>query len=144
MTSFSFTVPGEPQGKARARTVRNNGITRTFTPETTQNYEALVKLTCQQAKPETWGVPEGEIGLNITAYFAPPKSVNAKKRAAMLNGSARPTKKPDWDNMGKVIGDALNGIAYHDDSQVVCALVMKQYAETPGVHVTVSKYEKEN
>ena len=55
----------------------------------------------------------------------------------MLNGELRPTKKPDCDNIAKVILDALNGIAYHDDSQVVELVVHKHYAETTRVNVTL-------
>ena len=47
----------------------------------------------------------------------------------MINGDILPTKKPDADNILKIIADALNGIAYADDKQVVTAEVQKLYAE---------------
>ena len=55
----------------------------------------------------------------VTAFFEPPKSISKKKRAEMLEGKIWPAKKPDSDNIAKVVLDALNGIAYHDDTQII-------------------------
>ena len=60
----------------------------------------------------------------------------------MLDGLIRPTKKPDWDNIGKVVCDALNGIAYRDDAQIVDSMVRKFYGEVPRVVVIIREYEK--
>ena len=48
-------------------------------------------------------------------------------------------KKADWDNIGKIVCDSLNGIAYHDDVQIVDAQVRKFYGETPRVVVTIQE-----
>ena len=77
--------------------------------------------------------------MNITAYFAVPKSTSKKKRAQMLKGSIRPTKKPDADNIAKVIADSLNGLAYHDDAQLVDVVVCKFYGENEGVAVEIQE-----
>ena len=53
----------------------------------------------------------------------------------MLNNEINVTKKPDCDNIAKIILDSLNKIAYHDDSQVVDLHVNKRYAEMPYVYV---------
>lgn len=78
---------------------------------------------------------ETQLGVEITAYYEIPKSASKKKAAQMLAGSIRPTKKPDFDNIGKIICDSLNTIAYHDDSAIVEAQVHKFYDETPRVEV---------
>ena len=57
----------------------------------------------------------------------------------MLSGEIRPTKKPDWDNSGKIIADSLNEIAYKDDSQIVDGMVRKFYGETPKVIVVIKE-----
>ena len=59
------------------------------------------------------------------------------KRREMLEHRIRPTKKPDWDNIGKIVCDSLNLVAYHDDSAVVDAQVRKFYSETPRVDVMI-------
>ena len=62
-----------------------------------------------------------------------------KKRELMLNRTIRPIVKCDWDNIGKIVCDALNGIAYHDDKQVVDGQVRKFYSEQPRVVVTIQE-----
>lgn len=77
----------------------------------------------------------GQIKADITAYYPIPKSTSKKQHQAMLDGQIRPTKKPDWDNIGKIICDALNGIAYKDDSAIIEATVQKFYSDEPRVEV---------
>ena len=59
----------------------------------------------------------------------------------MLKGDLRPIKKPDCDNIAKIILDALNGIAFHDDSQIVTLEVFKYYSERPKVYVDIWEVE---
>jgi len=69
------------------------------------------------------------LDVKIDAYYEVPKSASKKKRQEMLSNIIRPTKKPDFDNIGKIICDSLNLIAYHDDSAIVEARVGKFYIE---------------
>jgi Holliday junction resolvase RusA-like endonuclease len=55
----------------------------------------------------------------------------------MIAGTERPTKKPDIDNIEKIIFDALNGIAYNDDSQIVSCWADKFYSTVPRVEVVI-------
>lgn len=119
--------------KQRPRVLKN-GIT--YTPKETVDYETLVKqLYITQHYQRQLG---GSLQVKIIAYFPIPKSSSRKVCTAMEQGSIRPTKKPDWDNIGKLITDALNGLAYHDDSQIVSCLVEKYYSELPRVEVEIS------
>ncbi len=77
------------------------------------------------------------LDVRIIAYYEIPKSTSKKKRREMLEHRIRPTKKPDWDNIGKIVCDSLNLVAYHDDSAVVDAQVRKFYSETPRVDVMI-------
>lgn len=133
-----FTIPGEPTGKARPRVVRNNGVTRAFTPDRTVAYENLVKLEYQRAGGRMFG-EAAQLRMTITAHYGLPKSVSKVKREAMLKGIIRPTKKPDADNVGKVICDALNHIAYRDDTQIVHLAVSKWYDDEPAVVVEIDE-----
>ena len=80
---------------------------------------------------------EDMLDVRVIAYYEIPKSVSKKKRKLMLEHRIRPTKKPDWDNIGKIICDSLNKVAYHDDAAVVDAQVRKFYSEQPRVDVTI-------
>jgi len=72
----------------------------------------------------------------------PAKSTSKKKRQQMLDGEILPLKKPDMDNIVKVIADALNSVAYQDDSQVVFVKAKKVYSALEGVDVTIQEYRK--
>lgn len=110
MSSVSFTVPGPPKGKARARTVRTkDGRTFSYTPDGTVLYENLIKTCYYQTGVNPFGADE-ELRATIVAYYPITKSTSKKKRQQMLAGLIRPTKKPDLDNVIKSILDALNNL----------------------------------
>ena len=75
--------------------------------------------------------------MRIIAYYAIPQSVSKKKRKRMIDKIERPLKKPDADNVVKVILDALNKIAYYDDTQVVDLQIRRFYGENPRTVVTI-------
>ena len=75
----------------------------------------------------------------ITARFSVPSSASKRKVTAMLDGAIRPTRKPDCDNIAKIICDALNGVAYRDDAQIVSITIEKRYAAIPGVEIRIEE-----
>lgn len=145
MTEIEFFVPGKPQGKARARTVRMpNGFTRSFTPDKTVLYENLIKSCFIEAEAKQNGIFPLEAGtpveMLITAYFKPPLSQSLKKQRMMLRNEIQPLKKPDMDNIVKVVADALNGLAYHDDTQICSLGATKVYSREEGLQVRIREY----
>ena len=98
-----FKIPGEPQGKARARVVRlKNGITSSYTPDASVSYENLIKLCFQDAVGPHFCPLPGLFSVSIDAYFSPPASKpKVWKVLALVEKVIRPGKKPDWDNIGK-------------------------------------------
>ncbi len=135
--AVAFTVPGEPQGKGRARIGKVGGFSRLFPPAKTLAYESLV---AQMAAPAMAGAPliEGPVSLHCELRFSVPRSASKKHRAAMLAGQMRPTKKPDADNVLKAICDGINGVVWRDDVQAVDITLRKRYAEVPGVVVAIT------
>jgi Holliday junction resolvase RusA-like endonuclease len=132
-----FTVLGSPQGKGRPRFARVGNYVRTHTPDATVLYENLVitefRRQCGDSR-----FPKGEyIELSVVAYYPIPASASKKKREQMMSGELRPIVKPDWDNVGKVVADSLNGIAYHDDAHVVDGHVYKYYSDRPRIEVAL-------
>ena len=136
-----FEVPGTPRGKQRPRVVRQNGRTISFTPDQTVQYENLVRWCYKTAENSKRFPDDMPLKVIINAYYEIPKSASKKKRAQMLDGELRPTKKPDADNIAKIICDALNGIAYRDDAQVVTCIINKRYSEEPSVSVEIEEIE---
>lgn len=139
-----FTVLGEPQGKGRPKFARHGNFVTTRTPDKTVLYENLIKTEYRRQCGDTMFPEKEPISITVYAFFEIPKSVSKKKAAAMLSGEIRPTKKPDYDNIGKVVSDSLNKVAYHDDAQVVDGLVRKFYSETPGILVVLQSVEYNN
>ena len=135
-----ITIPGQPQGKARARTVNRNGITRTYTPQKTSDYESLIAL-CYKAQGGGYH-PYEPIQLHIQAYYEIPKSWSRKIMAAAINGERLPAVKPDCDNVIKIVADALNGIAYRDDKQIISVSMTKYYSQEPRLELYLQEYIK--
>ena len=133
-----FSVPGEPQGKGRARVGSVNGRARMFTPQKTVAYEGLVAMAAQKAMD---GGPLllGPCSIEVSCLFSIPRGWSKKKAAQALSGAIHPTKKPDADNVLKAVCDALNGVVWKDDTQAVEVRVRKLYAPLPCVTVTVGE-----
>lgn len=124
MTSH-INIPGKVIGKQRPKFSRRGNFVKTYTPEKTVNYENWVKMCWMQSEQEKLS---GNIIAVIVARFIIPQSYSQKKRKE-LNEKPCP-KKPDCDNIAKSILDALNGIAYDDDAQIVDLSVSKVYSAT--------------
>ena len=134
---ITFTVEGKPQGKARARTFYDKRADkmRSVTPQQTRSYEDLIRWSYAVAGGKYLG--EKLIKVAIEAFYPIPKSWSKKKRSAAHCGKIRPTTKPDTDNIIKVVLDALNGVAYYDDKQVVSVACKKFYAEQGSLQITI-------
>ena len=133
---LTFTVPGTPIGKGRARATIAGGHARMYTPEKTVSYEGLVAHSAQVAMA---GAPliDGPASVLLEIVCQVPASWSQKKRRAALNGTVYPTTKPDIDNVEKAIFDGLNGVVWRDDVQVVEVAKRKRYGDVPGVRVTI-------
>ena len=142
MQNVSFHVPGKPQGKARAKTVRHadSGSSISYTPDHTVLYENFIKDQFLNYSKGFYMEREKPVEIRIIARFLPPKSASRKRRLDMLEGREFPLKKPDADNIIKVVLDALNGVAYHDDVQVMYVTAKKVYSAIEGLDITVAEY----
>ena len=136
----AFFVPGPPVGKGRPRAFRMGKGVRMFTPEKTASYESLV-ATSGHAAMEGRAPFSGACEAVMEIRLQVPASWSKKRQAMALDGGLRATKKPDVDNVVKAVFDALNGIVWQDDVQVVALAVLKRYASTPGVCVVVKPME---
>ena len=129
-----FTIQGKPRGKDRPRFSRRGNFISTYNTAGTIEYEKIVKyhyLGVSIPCPEYIG----KVSVYINAYFKPPKSTSKKKFKELIGTPY--LKKPDCDNIAKIICDALNGLAYKDDSQINELQVQKIYAEEERVEVKI-------
>lgn len=123
---YRVVVPAKPQPKARARVGKNG---RVHTPKQTVVAEAWVRMCVVEAV----GTPrlEGPVAMRATFVMPVPRTWSKAKQSAALRGEVHPVTKPDWDNLAKMLSDALNGIAWQDDAVVVRAEVVKRYGPEP-------------
>lgn len=127
---IEFTIPGPPVPKARPR-VTKSGFA--YTPKRTAVYEMAVKLIFNSKYKEQL---HGPVGARIEAYFKIPKADRKVKENDYCTKHLG-----DSDNIGKAILDALNGLAYEDDAQVVELWIEKRYSITPRVEVVLTELE---
>jgi Holliday junction resolvase RusA-like endonuclease len=123
---YRIEIPAKPQPKQRARHTKAG---RTFTPKETVNAEAWVRLCCTQ-QVGTPLVP-GPVAVRIAFVMPIPASMPKALKAEAVSGRKQPITKPDWDNLAKLVADALNGIAWRDDAHVTTAQVVKLYGDAP-------------
>lgn len=134
---YEFEVLGDIVGKERPRV--NTYTLKVYTPNKTKDYEQLIQQYFKIKYPNSYEL-EGRISIKIIAYLKIPKSTRKIKTQEMLENKISPTKKPDVDNIGKVVLDALNKVAFKDDNQVSKIMVEKRYAITEKICIEIEEY----
>jgi Holliday junction resolvase RusA-like endonuclease len=134
----TFKVDGTPVPKGRARYARRGNFISTYTPEKTRTYETLIKDAAIEAMGSSEPL-ETPVSLYLYIRVPIPKSCTKKRLEAISNGSEKPTKKPDASNILKSVEDGMNGVVYHDDSQIINIHVTKVYSSLPGVDICVKE-----
>lgn len=134
-------VPGEMRGKGRPRFARIGAFVRTYTDARTANAETWVRSCAIDAGVS---VPiDGPLSVLISITVAIPRSWPKRKQAAAQRGEIRPTGKPDLDNSIKLIADALNGVAWPDDSAIVSLTAAKGYGMHPSTRIVIERIAPE-
>ena len=132
---INFTVPGLVQGKQRPR--RAGNIKGTYTPAKTVNYETYIKELFAVKYPDFVPI-DGAVQMALLAYYPIPKSKSKYVKQEMASGARAPTVRPDIDNIIKIVMDALQGLAFMNDTQVVSVRGIKRYGDQPRLEISVS------
>ena len=127
---ISFTIEGEPTGKGRPR----HGKYKTYTPNKTKAVENNIAYFY---KVNVGHYFDGYVKLKLDLYYSIAKSDSKKKKLMKLNNELRPNKKPDIDNVVKLVADALNEVAYKDDTQIIELQCRKFYSDIPRMEITI-------
>jgi Holliday junction resolvase RusA-like endonuclease len=117
-----LVVVSEPVAKARPRVAVRNGRAHAYTPTKTANAEWRIRAAFLERFPGHRPLT-GPLELSVVARIKMPASMPKKQRDTAL-----PVTRPDCDNYLKTVLDALNGVAFVDDSQVVSVCLDKRYA----------------
>lgn len=140
MKDYIFTVKGQPQGKGTTARQRKTKIYEewTYTPESTRIYEEEIKLRYKEKFKNE--MLDGNIAVEVFINKKPASYLGIRKYNKLLGKYCN--IKPDTDNVVKAVLDALNGVAYADDKNVVEIYAVKKYASESSVVIRL--YELEN
>ena len=151
LNSVYFTVDGEPVPwkRARAKTHKvkddKSGKEKTtvhfFEDKKASEYKEKIKNAYKESGGKFFekGTP---LRCDVCFLIAVPRSESLLKRQRLIR-EGRPTKRPDIDNLYKLIADALNGIAYYDDSQIVRLSLSKFWSSEPRVEIIIREIKHE-
>lgn len=137
MREVALRIPVEPKPKGRPRFTSFGGHVHTYTPSKTSQYEEKIKQYYQRATNYFKYEKSQAICVSLVFGMPIPVSTTKSRKVAMADGIIRHTKKPDIDNLIKSVLDALNNVAWVDDSQIVRISASKTYALEPYVYVRV-------
>lgn len=129
-------VLGKPFGKARPR----SGKFGVYNPKQNKEYEDRVRAAFKQAVGMITEPVDKPMWLSIECVYPIPKTTPKRKREMMLAGKLYPMVKPDLDNCIKSVMDALNGLAYYDDKQIVHLRAVKKYGDVPQTIIDIGRY----
>lgn len=140
MSTYTAVVLGDPVAQGRPRFSRQGGFVKAYDPAKSRDYKSYVRLIAAQNAPDS--PVEGAIEFSLRIYRAIPKGMPKYKREAAKAGTLRPVTKPDVSNVLKGVEDALKGVWYKDDSQIVGFGVLgKWYDERPRIEIMMRELE---
>lgn len=135
MKDYIFTVKGQPKGKGKPRFTKNGHV---YTPESTRIYEEEIKIRYKEKYKNE--MLDGNIAVEVFINKKPASYLGIKKYNKLLGKYCN--IKPDTDNVVKAVLDALKGVAYADDKNVVEIYAVKKYSTESSVVIRL--YELEN
>lgn len=130
---FTFNI--EPAPQLRPRASARGGRVRVYDPPKVKNFKNLLRSLAvkQYSRPPLIG----PLSVTLTFYRPVQKSISKTERERRLSNESKPVVKPDTDNYIKATLDALNGVLWHDDSQIVKIEAEKRYGETGKIVISV-------
>ena len=134
---YELEVEGKIVGKERPRVNLYEG--RVYTPNKTKDYENYIR-ECFCIKYPNFEQITDRVSIEIIAFKQIPKSTSKSNVQKMLDDEISPTIKPDIDNIGKVVLDALNKFAFKDDNQVCKFTIIKKYSLNEKIYIKIEDY----
>ena len=132
---YKFEIHEKAIGKERPR--YSAKAHRMYTPARTSSFEEKVKVAFLSKYNIQTELSEKPFRAVINVYYKPSKSLSKKKQQDLLYREC--TKRPDCDNIAKAILDALNGIAYKDDSQISSLSINKSYEKENKIEIALEE-----
>lgn len=140
-----FYVPGKPgtAGSKKAFPIRRGGVfVRNIIVDDSGAAGKAWRSSVQDRARGACGSPMLDCPIKLTTTFLVQRpKYHYGKHGLKPNAPKYPTTKPDCTKMLRAVEDALKGIVWRDDSQVVIQNNRKEYSDMPGCHVEISEVE---
>lgn len=133
MHTQEIFFPIDPVSKGRPRFTRTG---HAYTPKKTADFEKSIAKFYTEQNGEFF---VGAIEVKLIFQMPIPKGFPKRALKQIEEGTLKHTKKPDCDNMGKAVLDALNGVAFEDDSHITKLTLVKRYSLYPGIKMTITE-----
>lgn len=135
---MKLTIPVAPQPQSRPRFTARGRYVHAYENKKITMYKRMVAATYQSyfgaVKPT-----EKAIAVDVVFYRPVQKSISKIERQRRLTGESLPAIKPDIDNYVKAILDALNGVAFRDDKQIISLNAKKLYSDKPRTEIEIKE-----
>lgn len=140
MQEVSLFINIEPQAWQRPKTRVVGGFVKHYSPKKTKDYEQIIAQYYAAAHKRYF---DKDVPISVSIHFGMPvpMSTSKKKAREMVTGYISHTKRPDVDNLAKAVLDALNGVAWADDAQIVKLSVHKDYTSKPSIYLCIREVE---
>ena len=132
---IKLNIPVKPIPKARPRASYFGGIARIYTPKRTKDVEQEIAQIARKRLPNE--PLRSPVSISMVFCMPIPKSTSLKNRRK-LEGTPHVKKTGDIDNLIKTVLDALNGIAWEDDSQVFDVSAKKIHSREPSIELSIT------
>jgi len=138
--SITIVVAGDPVAQGRPRMTTVNGSARAYDPPRSRDWKQYARLVAQEEMKDQ-ELFQGQLSLSLRVFRNMPASFSLRRRASARSGRIMPTTRPDLDNYVKAALDALNGVVFKDDSQIVNfhEPFGKWYSDKPRVEIEVKE-----
>lgn len=120
-------MSGTPQPQPRPRAYRRGHAVGVYNPPTADAWKVRVAVGAKDIIDRPMGGP-----LKVALWFKMPRPASHINKQGKPRSSAPAwhAQRPDTDNLAKAVLDAMNGIAFRDDSQIVELIVGKEWASS--------------
>lgn len=136
---IDIVLLGAPRGKERPRGTKSGHF---YTAAKTRDYEMMLRTAALEVM-EGKNPLDCALHMDLRLVMPIAQSWPKKKQLAARTGELLPTKKPDLDNMMKMI-DALNMVVWVDDSQIISTNILKIYGDKPGLWLSVRPFDMQS
>ena len=126
------TILMEPVPKIRPRHTVKSGKAITYTPKKVREAEAYIQARIQDIVMEKGAFGEG-VPLKMEAVFYRQRPRSLPKKVKL------PVTRPDWDNLGKLVTDALEKYIYPSDAQITTVIIKKRFGSPPRIELTLEE-----